>query len=139
MCSPTAVATRTSTQSPASVVGRNILIVEDEKLVLWSLKRALEKAGYAISVAESGEEAIAHLAVQHYDLVITDLGLPSVSGLEVTAAIPRGIPIIVISASQELSALQDDPRIRCCVEKPFDLRDITSAVELFLPLHHANK
>ncbi len=107
---------------------RSILIVEDEKLVSWSLSRALEKAGYRVSVAESGEGARQQLSNRNFDLVITDVQLPSSSGLEVAAEIDPAVPLIVISASQNVRPPVAGPKVCACVEKPFDLDEVTNLV-----------
>ena len=128
------MATHTTTRPPAAIADRSILIVEDERLVHWSLARALEKAGYVVRIAETGAEALAALSDRRFSLVITDLGLPAGGGLEVAEAIDPATPVIVISASQELTSLAENPKIRNRFEKPFDLGDIVSAVARLLPL-----
>lgn len=60
-----------------------ILVVDDERNIRFSLHRALSKAGYAVSVASSGEEAIALLEQEHFALVLTDIKMPGMDGLMV--------------------------------------------------------
>ncbi|MCL2790969.1 MAG: response regulator [Desulfobulbus sp.] len=60
-----------------------ILIVDDEELIRESLRLDFQEMGYAIDTAASGEEACARLAEKQYDLVVTDLIMQGVDGLEV--------------------------------------------------------
>jgi DNA-binding NtrC family response regulator len=113
--------------------GRNILIVEDERLVSWSLTKALEKAGYCVSVAETRERAQEHLAARRFDLVITDVKLPAANGYEIAAGLDPGIPVIVISAEPEPVGGARNPHVHSFVEKPFVLDEVTALVETLLP------
>jgi len=63
--------------------GNRILVVDDEKVVLQLLQRMLERQEQEVTLAASGAEAIALLERQDYDLLITDLGMPDITGAEV--------------------------------------------------------
>jgi DNA-binding NtrC family response regulator len=116
-----------------AVPGRNILIVEDERLVSWSLTKALERAGYSVSVAESRESAEAHLALRRFDLVITDVRLPSSSGYEIASSLDPAVPVIVISATPGAPEERARANIHSIVEKPFSLDEVTALVTDLLP------
>ncbi|MCP5469096.1 MAG: sigma-54-dependent Fis family transcriptional regulator [Chlamydiales bacterium] len=60
-----------------------ILVVDDEPLMRKFLEEALKRKGYAVDIAENGKEAFAHLLKNSYDLVITDMKMPDVTGLDV--------------------------------------------------------
>ncbi|MDE3119493.1 MAG: response regulator, partial [Nitrospirota bacterium] len=60
-----------------------ILIVDDEQSMRDVLSIMLKRAGYGVTVAADGEEAVAQLGKDIFDLVITDLKMPKVGGLEV--------------------------------------------------------
>lgn len=60
-----------------------ILVVDDEELMRQFLAAALERKGYTVDVAQNGKEASALLKKQNYDLVITDMKMPDLSGLEI--------------------------------------------------------
>jgi len=60
-----------------------VLIVEDDDRIAAPLVRALEREGYEVSRTAEGNAALAHLAEHHTDLVLLDLGLPDLDGLEV--------------------------------------------------------
>ncbi len=63
-----------------------ILLVEDDKILADALCRALVQSAYAVDVADTGEQADSALVAQAYDLVILDIGLPGLSGLDVLRA-----------------------------------------------------
>lgn len=77
-----------------------ILIVEDEENIRYSLAAALTREGYRTISAENGEEALAAAAEQSPDLVLLDLMLPDISGLDVCRLIRReaDVPIIIVTA-----------------------------------------
>lgn len=60
----------------------SILLVDDEASILDSLGEGLRQAGYAVTEAASGEEAVSKLRSQRFDLVVTDLMMPGISGIE---------------------------------------------------------
>jgi len=62
-----------------------ILIVDDEENVCLLFKRILDKEGYEVECAASGEDALAKLEHRPFDLVITDLKMPGMDGLELLA------------------------------------------------------
>lgn len=73
-----------------------ILIVDDERSMRDVLSIMLKRAGYAVTVAEDGEEAIAQIGKEIFDLVITDLKMPKGSGLEVLKAVKAAAPETVV-------------------------------------------
>src|SRR5574341_1587248 len=64
-----------------AAVGR-LLLVDDEENILALFKRILEKEGYEVECACSGDQALAKLETTWFDLVITDLKMPGMDGLE---------------------------------------------------------
>ncbi len=79
----------------------HILIVEDEPTTSWALAEGLADDGFTIDTFRSAEEAMAWLADGACDLVITDLRLPGMSGLEFAAQLRRArvaCPVILVSA-----------------------------------------
>jgi two-component system copper resistance phosphate regulon response regulator CusR len=78
-----------------------ILIVEDETKVAQALKEGLEREGYEVTVARTGEEAYYLLDARTFDLVVLDLMLPGRSGLEILGTLrsrDRGIPVLILTA-----------------------------------------
>ena len=101
--SPKADTERTSTLMGS---GGEILIVDDDPANRELLKRRLARAGYTSTSVESGEEALKILATERFDLILLDLMMPGISGLETLEIIQesprlRTIPVIMISASDD--------------------------------------
>lgn len=108
--------------------GAQILLVDDEPQLVRALTPALRAAGYAVSVADSGQAALAHLAAEGCDAVILDLGLPDMDGKTVIGRIREWleVPIVVLSArdieQEKITALDlgaDD-----FVNKPFGVGEL---------------
>lgn len=78
-----------------------ILLIEDEKKLAQSLKKALETESYAVDICFDGESGYQQAATEEYDLIILDLGLPKMDGLTVAKKL-RGekvtIPILMLTA-----------------------------------------
>jgi two-component system KDP operon response regulator KdpE len=105
-----------------------ILLVDDEPQLVRALTPALKAAGYAVSVADGGQAALAHLAREGCDAVILDLGLPDMDGKAVITRIREWseVPIVVLSArdleQEKIAALDlgaDD-----FVNKPFGVGEL---------------
>jgi two-component system, OmpR family, KDP operon response regulator KdpE len=106
----------------------HVLIVEDERPLLRALAMNLEARGYRVTEAHTAARGLAAAATGDVDLVLLDLGLPDVGGLEVIRAVRAysQIPIIVLSArtgsTDKIAALDlgaDD-----CVTKPFSIEEL---------------
>jgi two-component system, OmpR family, KDP operon response regulator KdpE len=115
---------------------RRILVVDDEPQILRVLSRSLASVGYEIRVASDGDEALAVLSDWMPDLVITDLVMPKMDGLELCERLRAvsPIPIIVLSASGEehikVEALDlgaDD-----YITKPFSMDELRARVRAAL-------
>lgn len=81
-------------------MGSSILVVDDDALLRRSLAFNLEKAGYRVSTAASAEEALAGLHLNPPDLVLLDIGLPGMDGLEALSNLRRhmDVPVIFLTA-----------------------------------------
>jgi len=78
-----------------------VLVVDDEQIARLTLERILQVGGYEVVTVGSGEEAIAELNAEHYDVMLLDLNLPGMSGLEVLSSSSSAIPelkVIVLTA-----------------------------------------
>ena len=77
--------------------GKSLLVVDDEPTILNSLFRELTESGFEVATAASGEEALARIEHGFFDLVVTDLSMPGLDGLQVLkAAKQRGLQTMVI-------------------------------------------
>ena len=114
-----------------------ILIVEDEERIVSFLEKGLRAGGYSTVSVDSGTEALAIARDDAFDLVILDLGLPMLDGLDVLRALRRRgdrMPIIVLTArdgvADTVSALEggaDD-----YVTKPFRFEELLARIRLRL-------
>ncbi len=113
-------------------MARTILVVEDEPTLRETLVEALATEGFRVVAAADGREALAQFRVQRPDLVLLDLMLPEMSGIEVCRIIraESGVPIVMLTAKDseldkvvglELGA--DD-----YVTKPFSLRELSARI-----------
>ncbi len=79
---------------------KNVLVVDDSPTEVHLLREMLTKNGFTVSVASSGEDAIARAAAEKPDLILMDVVMPGMSGFEATRAITRNpasanIPVII--------------------------------------------
>ena len=82
---------------------KKILLVDDEPLILKGLKYSLEQDGYVTESAMDGEEALTKFFDGHYDLILLDVMLPGVDGIEVCQRVRErsNVPIIMLTAKGE--------------------------------------
>jgi len=73
-----------------------ILIIEDEKLIRWSLRQQLQEEGYIVEEAETGQEGLTRLGQALFDLVMLDYKLPDMTGLDVLRDLRREDEDIVV-------------------------------------------
>jgi two-component system, OmpR family, KDP operon response regulator KdpE len=113
-----------------------ILVVDDEAQIRRALERALVARGYEVDAAADGVEALDHAAVRLPDLIVLDLNMPVLGGLEVTRQI-RGwssVPILVLSVredeSDKIAAL--DSGADDYLTKPFSVGELLARVRALL-------
>lgn len=111
---------------------KTILVVDDEGVIREFLYEVLEE-DYAVSLACDGDEAIEQIQKQHFDLIITDLKMPRVSGEEVvkfTHNHDTATKIIVISGYSSLYTVSQTVHNGACafLSKPFSISQLKQAV-----------
>lgn len=120
----------------ANAIHRNILVVDDETQITRVLRTTLSSQGYSVRTAPDGDEALEVMREWPPDVVITDLAMPNLSGLELCRRIrsSSAVPIIVLSVRGEeetkveaLDAGADD-----YVTKPFNMNELTARVRAAL-------
>ena len=113
-----------------------LLLVDDEPLILKGLKFSLEQDGYQTDEAHDGEEALEKLAAGPYDLILLDVMLPKLSGIEVCQRVREtsDIPIIMLTAKGDdmdkilgLEYGADD-----YVTKPFNILEVKARIKAIL-------
>ncbi len=103
-----------------------VLIVDDERLLLWSLERLLTKHGISVVTVQSGEDALAFLSEESFDWLVTDLRLPGISGQDILRFAKKKQPdirTIIMSAFGSVQSRADLERIGIdlYLDKPFNL------------------
>ena len=68
---------------------KTILVVDDDKSILRTFTRILQKSGYEIDVAETGKEAVEKAENHHYDFALVDIRLPDMDGTDLLAKLKR--------------------------------------------------
>jgi len=113
-----------------------ILVVDDEERIRRLLRMYLEKEGYAIEEAEDGETALRKATVSEFDLILLDVMLPGIDGIEVCTRLrqQKATPVIMLTAKgEEVNRVQgfevgaDD-----YVVKPFSPREVIYRVKAIL-------
>ena len=122
-----------------------LLLVEDDLNLSRSLKVELEHAGYAVDAATDGKEAEFLGSTESYDIVILDLGLPKLSGLEVLKLWRKNknnVPVIVLTARDAWHEKVDGFKAGAddYLGKPFHIQELLARLEALLKrLHGVNK
>lgn len=114
----------------------NILIVEDDPNVRKLVRVNLAKRGYSVSEAENSQQALALFQSVPVDLVLLDLVLPGLSGVDICAWIRARseVPIIILSArlEEDLKVAALDAGADDYVTKPFSSEELMARVRAFL-------
>ncbi|HVV59401.1 MAG TPA: response regulator [Gaiellaceae bacterium] len=119
---------------PAGPVSASVLVVEDDPAVRDVVVSWLTEIGYRTNAASSAEHALAELANDRYDLVLSDAVLGGLSGVELTSRVRRIAPdtrcLLMSGYARDLVlADADDPEAPPVLQKPFSLAALAAAVE----------
>jgi CheY-like chemotaxis protein len=117
---------------------KNILVIDDEGLVTKSLQKLLKKESYAVVVAASGDEAIKQCKSQDFDLIISDIRMPELDGIETVKKIrqllketgKKPIPEILITGFAEEDSYKRalELKVSDYIYKPFDMKEFVNTV-----------
>jgi CheY-like chemotaxis protein len=132
-----------------------ILVIDDERDVRDSVKYILDLAGYSVGTAESATEALDQLARIPTDLVITDIIMPKIDGVQAIEMIRKSFPLVRIVAisgggnfgatAYQPAAIKTNAYLASALDagahlvllKPFEAEDLLEAVEKVLGIGHA--
>jgi len=116
--------------------GARVLVVDDEQRVRRLLQTALTERGYDVTTAASGEEALAAIAKRQPDIILLDLIMPGMSGLDVCRSVRQDLstPIVVLSAHGEEhdKVLALDLGADDYLTKPFGMEELLARIRVAL-------
>ena len=117
-------------------MAKKVLVVDDEKLIVKGIRFSLEQEGMDVEVAYDGEEAVEKAKEQNFDIILLDIMLPKLDGLQVCQQIREfsNVPIILLTAkTDDMDKLMgfehgaDD-----YVTKPFNILELKARVRALL-------
>lgn len=117
-------------------MGKKVLVVDDEKLIVKGIRFSLEQDGMEVDCAYDGEEALEKAKEQEYDIILLDLMLPKLNGLEVCQLIREfsNVPIVMLTAKGEdmdkilgLEYGADD-----YITKPFNILEVKARIKAIM-------
>src|SRR5512145_1238899 len=103
-----------------------IMVVDDERMIRWSIQQALTRDGHSVAAVETGEEAVSQASDEVPDLVFLDITLPGIDGLEVLRrlkSIDPSVTVVMVTATEDLKTAVEAMRLGAYdyVSKPFDI------------------
>ena len=119
----------------------HILVVDDEGAIRYSISKTLQRVGYQVSAASSGEEALDMLGEQTFDVVLTDIRMPGLTGVELLAKIKEKAPdaiVILMTGYASLGTAVESLRLGAhdYLIKPSSSQDIRQSVARGLERAH---
>lgn len=119
-----------------------ILVIDDEELIVKSLKKLLENNGFEVFVAKRGEDALIIAEEEKFDLIVADIRMPGMNGVETIRGIYENlrkangetIPVIFITGYTDEEIEQKARALNpiAYIYKPFDIEELVSKVKRIL-------
>lgn len=114
-----------------------LLVVEDDTMIGGALRTALRQEGYTVDWVRDGDAALSALTLEHFDLVLLDLGLPGTDGITVLKSLRQGgrrVPLIILTARDGIEARIAglDAGADDYVVKPFDVDELAARIRASL-------
>lgn len=116
--------------------GALVLVVDDDYSTCATLKNILSKKSYTVGTAHTGEEAVAMVKEHTYNIILIDVKLPTINGLETYLAIkeanPKAVTIIMTAYRQEMADLVQqaiENGAYTCLYKPLDMEELLKLVD----------
>lgn len=119
-------------------MSKKILLIDDEELITRTLAKMLERGGYEVLVAKSGKDAIVMAEEEPFDLVISDIRMPGINGVETVRILleakgskrAHDLPIIFITGYAD-SKIEEEAKKLCpkgYILKPFEYQEVMDKV-----------
>jgi len=111
-----------------------VLLVEDDNLLSWSMEQSLSDDGYQVVCARSGEEALKRIRAEQPDLILLDIMLPGISGIEVLKKmgdLAKEVVVIILTASDVVQTAVEAMKLGAYdyISKPFDMAGVKITME----------
>lgn len=120
-------------------MNKNILVIDDEELIVRSLKKLLEKNGFVVFIAKNGQDALIMVEEENFDLIVADIRMPGLNGVETIQSIngylennKRGkIPTIFITGYADEGIKKEAKALNpiAYIYKPFDIPDLVDKIK----------
>jgi two-component system, OmpR family, alkaline phosphatase synthesis response regulator PhoP len=112
----------------------HILVVDDEAAIQYAISKSLQKLGYVVDSASTGEDALAFLKSQDYDVILTDIRMPGISGVELLGKVRESHPdtsVIMMTGYADFDTAVESLRLGATdyLRKPSSNKDIRESVE----------
>ena len=117
--------------------GASILVVDDEEFMLQSLSKLLSLMGFDTSTANCGEKALQVMRNKSFDLIITDINMPGMSGMDLLKCVKEkdpNLPVIIITGfgAEKAKEMAEQNNADGFLPKPFRMNDIKDMIEKIL-------
>ena len=123
-------------------MGKKILFIDDEAIVVTSIEKLLKKVGYSVGTAWSGREALERIRQEDFNLIICDVRMPEVNGIETVKRIRAylrqngkpPVPEIMVTgyASRENFKKAQELTVADYIYKPFDIKELLTSIQVTL-------
>jgi CheY-like chemotaxis protein len=127
-------------------MAKSILLIDDDKLILVTLKRLLIREGYQITTALNGQAALSKMEEDGFDLIISDIKMPQMDGIETVKRIreylisnnKNPVPEIFITAYAKEEIYQSALELNAAgyIEKPFDIKTLQETIRRAIEKSH---
>ncbi|MBU1191148.1 MAG: sigma-54 dependent transcriptional regulator [Gammaproteobacteria bacterium] len=122
----------------------HILLIDDEVIALSNLSHVLEREGYVVTACKNGESGLAAMQTTAFDLVLTDLRMPGIDGMEVLRQVritSPDVPVIMITGHATLDSAVDAMKAGAYhyIAKPFRLAEAREVVRGALEMHRIKR
>jgi CheY-like chemotaxis protein len=115
-----------------------VLLVEDNEVILRLLAMCLQQGGLVVEQARNALEALQKLEDETFDVVVSDLRLPGINGLDLARRVLDnfgGIPIVIMTGDTRARRMEsiDEAGVSCVLIKPFQVHELVNSIRRVLP------